>query len=66
MTDFLAKKPRLETVVSEKALDTNQPPQLQESSTSIIEKENNNSSNTENNLPECWSVPQHEHFKDRY
>ncbi|XP_070599943.1 zinc finger and SCAN domain-containing protein 31-like [Erythrolamprus reginae] len=64
------KKPRLESFVSEMALDDiqqsqAQPLQLGESSRSVIEI-NNDTSKIENSLPECWTVQQYNNFKEKY
>ena len=58
------------SVVSELALEGStqslaQPIQPEESSTSI-EIENHNNSNTVNSLPECWSMQQYKNFKEKY
>ncbi|XP_060543381.1 E3 SUMO-protein ligase KIAA1586-like [Pantherophis guttatus] len=72
----ISKKPRLESVVSEMALDDikqSQPQQAQplqplqfgENSLSVIEI-NNDTSKIENSLPECWTMQQYNNFKEKY
>ncbi|XP_034286848.2 E3 SUMO-protein ligase KIAA1586-like [Pantherophis guttatus] len=66
------KKPRLESVVSELALDgikqsqaqPLQPLQLGENSSSVIEI--NDISKIENSLPECWTMQQYNYFKEKH
>ncbi|XP_048356244.1 E3 SUMO-protein ligase KIAA1586-like [Sphaerodactylus townsendi] len=70
-TDFFNKKPKSDSVVSEWALDGSrqaqaQPLQYGESSTPVIKIENDDDSNIEDNLPECWTVQQYNKFKEKY
>lgn len=70
MTDFVNKKTKSDSVVSELALygttqSQAQPIKPEESSTSIVEIQNNNS-NIENSLPECWTVQTYNNFKEKY